>query len=517
MKKRTTDRASGILLHPLSLPGFEGVGTLGCEAFAFIDWLAAAGQKVWQVLPLGPTGYGDSPYSSFSAFAGNPYMISLSALVGEGDLDPDSLAPMQRLARDRVNYAALYRQKNALLARAAERFLKSSFASADQSRRRGDFESFAAREQEWLDDFALFMTAKARHNGLPWQEWPRGLALREDRAALEELRKDPGYGAVLYAQWQFSRQWKAVREYADKRGITIIGDAPIFVASDSADAWSGRKYFQLDGQGRATAVAGVPPDYFSPTGQLWGNPLYDWDALARDGYAWWKKRIARLLDLVHRVRIDHFRGFVQYWAVRADADTAVDGKWRDGPGEKFFMELVQHFGEPLPLIAEDLGIITPDVAALRDAFSLPGMRIFCFAPWGQETWNDETEKARKFCEHSYVPEQYVRECIAYPGTHDNDTFVGWLSALNYEQRVSVEKYLGCISEESMAKAVVECLLRSKAGLVIFLMQDILGLPASARYNTPGTCNDRNWTWRLLEIPDTRVAEWLQQAVKQYLR
>ena len=529
------ERASGILMHPLSLPGDEGAGVLGREAFAFIDWLVSAGQKIWQILPLGPTGYGDSPYASFSVFAGNPYMISVRTLIEEGDVTKEECEPIFRIPPGRVEYGTLYQEKNSILRLAAKRFFASGDAGqaaaqdgsalpgAKQSKRdlarRKDFESFVEREQEWLQDYALFMTAKIRFAGAPWQEWPAEIRLRRDAAALSALKKDFEYSVILYAQWQFFRQWHALRAYAEKRGVTIVGDAPIFVAADSADVWVDRRFFQLDENGHALAVAGVPPDYFSPTGQLWGNPLYDWDALKNDGYLWWKKRLIRLLRLVHRVRIDHFRGFAQYWAVPAGAATAVTGEWRDGPGEDFFTELVRCFGRPLPLIAEDLGFITPDVFALRDTFGLPGMRIFCFAPWGEASWNDENGVARVLTEHTYAPEMYIPQCIAYPGTHDNDTVVGWFTALGAEQRFMVKEYLHAragymITEANVANAVTECLLASKAGTVIFQMQDILGLPGEARFNTPGLCDSRNWSWRLPALPDKKTAKWLLQRTKQ---
>jgi len=512
IQKNAPRRASGVLLHPLSLPSDEGVGTFGREAYSFVDWLARAGQSIWQILPLGPTGYGDSPYSAFSATAGNPYAISLRALVQEGDLLAQECAPLTGLAPERVRYDVLYQEKNSLLRLAARRFF-SNKNQPPHAARLEEFESFVRREDDWLEDYALFMSAKARFAGAPWQEWPREISLRESGEALLALKNDPEYSAVLYAQWQFFRQWHALRLYAEGRGIAIIGDAPIFVAPDSADVWVGREFFQLDEKGRPLAVAGVPPDYFSPTGQLWGNPLYDWDALKKDGYAWWKARLARLLRLVHRVRIDHFRGFVQYWAVPADAATAISGEWRDGPGADFFKELVRTFGEPLPLIAEDLGLITPDVCKLRDDFSLPGMRIFCFAPWGAPTWNDQEDVPRAFIEHAYVPEAYTQACFAYPGTHDNDTIVGWYAALDQRQRRGVEEYLCGCTESSVARKVVERLLASQAGAVVFLMQDILGLPAAARLNTPGTCDGRNWTWRLAALPDEGTTEWLYAATK----
>ncbi len=517
----TASRTSGILLHPLSLPGPELCGTLGDESFALIDWLAAAGQRVWQVLPLGPTGYGDSPYASFSAFAGNPYMVSLHRLVGAGDLASEDIAPLLApAAAGRIDYGRLYTEKLALLRRAAARFF-SDTGTADP--RRTGFERFCQAEAAWLDDYALFMALKEQEGGRAWQDWPEGLRTRRAEAALSDLRNSAEYQATCYIQWQFNLQWHALRAHAESRGVSILGDAPIFVASDSADVWSNQKYFELDADGRSLAVAGVPPDYFSATGQLWGNPLYKWDAMRHDEYHWWKLRLMRLLALVHTVRIDHFRGFAQYWRVPADAQTAISGEWVDGPGGDFFASLQKHFGVPLPLVAEDLGLITPDVVALRTQFSLPGMKIFCFAPWGETEWTDDEGEVRPFEEHPYVPAGWEENCVAYPGTHDNDTFSGWFGSLTAAQQDHVERWLGLASggpgnqaarTDAVRREMIRTMMGSNARSVIFQMQDILGLESEARLNLPGSCNGLNWTWRLDAIPaaDDSVTRWLRKLV-----
>ena len=519
----TATRTSGILLHPLSLPGPELCGTLGDEAFALIDWLAAAGQRVWQVLPLGPTGYGDSPYSSFSAFAGNPYMLSLHRLVSLGDLTPDEITPA--LVSDtrhagRIDYGALYSEKLPLLRRAAARFF---FTVQTDDPRQACFASFCTSEAAWLDDYALFMAIKEQEGGRSWQDWPEGLRTRRDEAALDNLRASAEYRATCYIQWQFNLQWHALRAHAESQGISILGDAPIFVASDSADVWSNQECFELDADGRSLAVAGVPPDYFSATGQLWGNPLYKWDVMHRNDYRWWKLRLERLLSLVHTVRIDHFRGFAQYWRVPADAPTAITGEWVDGPGAAFFTSLQKNFGTILPLVAEDLGVITPDVVALRLQFSLPGMKIFCFAPWGETEWTDDEGELRPFEEHPYVPTGWEEDCVAYPGTHDNDTFSGWFLSLTTAQQDHVEQWLapesaGTQSDASRADAVrtamIRTLIDSQARCVIFQIQDILGLGSEARLNLPGSCSGLNWSWRLVRLPshDESLTRWLRQCV-----
>jgi 4-alpha-glucanotransferase len=514
-------RQSGILIHPINLPGPESCGTLGTETLALIDWLKNAGQQVWQVLPLGPTGYGDSPYSSFSSFAGNPYLISLLRLVDDGDLEAGAgilTEPDKEKASTakRIDYGKLYTEKMGLLRLAAKRF----FAAHDsKSPRFVAFSAFCQRHASWLDDYALFMAIKTAQGGEAWQNWPQELRSHSDTQVLNALRLSDEYMATRYIQWQFETQWLEVRKYAEAQGIQILGDAPIFVASDSADVWGNQELFDLDKDGKSKAVAGVPPDYFSATGQLWGNPLYKWDVMKKRDYAWWKSRLTRVLSLVHSVRIDHFRGFAQFWRVPADAKTAIGGTWTDGPGADFFTSLQNTFGKNLPLIAEDLGLITPDVVALREKFALPGMKIFCFAPWGETEWLDNDEVARPFAEHPYLPDSWEENCLAYPGTHDNDTFMGWFDALEDGPRTHLVHWLGVDEKksgatadfrESLLHAMLQTLLESRAGTVIFQIQDILGLDSSARVNLPGTCSENNWTWRLDALPDQSITSWLNE-------
>ncbi|MBL0226397.1 MAG: 4-alpha-glucanotransferase [Geobacteraceae bacterium] len=465
-------RSCGVLLHPTSLPGDEGIGTLGDNARLFIDLLAGMGMSWWQVLPLNPAACGNSPYSAFSAFAGNPLMIDLETLAREGDL------PLQKhtgdVAVDRVDFGSLIPEKFKSLNCAAVNF----FASGRTSRME-EFWHFCDTTP-WLHNYALFMSLKQRYKGKSWHQWPVSAALL-DAVSFEKASVElgPEIGFQKYLQWQFSRQWGHLRAYAAAQGISIIGDIPIFVAYDSADVWANRNIFLLDGRGRPTAMAGVPPDYFSNTGQLWGNPLYDWEALARQGYSWWVERFRYLFSQFDCIRVDHFRGFEAAWHVPAGHKTAAHGTWNPGPGRHFFDSLISALG-PLPIIAEDLGVITPDVEALRDSYGFPGMKILQFA-FGSGPQN------------GYLPHNYIKHCVAYTGTHDNDTSAGWYAGLPVREQGEVLEYLG-----SSGAAPVEDLIRSAlssvADTVVIPFQDLLGLPSTARMNVPGRA-DGNWEWR----------------------
>lgn len=488
-------RKSGVLLHPTSLPGDGGIGSLGGNARSFIDFLHAAGQSLWQILPLGPTAYGNSPYACYSAFAGNPLLINLEDLEAEGDILPADLR--RDLPADRVDYGLVDAYKIELLHRAAERFLGGGVAH-----RREEFEQFC-RTTPWLHDFALFMALKRQYNGRKWCDWPKGIAGR-DPGALEDCSRDlaSALNAQKYMQWQFSRQWRELRGYANQKGVGIIGDIPIFVAYDSADVWAQPHLFHLDGKGRPTVVAGVPPDYFSKTGQLWGNPLYDWQKLADDGYRWWIERMRSSLDLYDLVRLDHFRGFAAYWEVPAGKKTAVNGRWVTGPGPELFQSLTNALG-PLPVIAEDLGVITPDVEALRDGFSFPGMKILQFA-FGSGP------------ENPYLPHNHIRDSVVYTGTHDNDTTRGWFAALSAGERDAVCRYLN-ISGEDISWDFIRTALVSVARTVIIPLQDILCLGNEAKMNTPGTLGG-NWSWRFAEGDLTgELAEGLLRLTEMYGR
>lgn len=469
-------RASGVLLHPTSLPGPFGIGELNDQAYKFVDFLAETGQKLWQVLPLGPTGYGDSPYQCFSAFAGNPLLISLEHLIRENALTQEDLADAPEFDEARVDFGEVIDFKYAVLERSAVRFTNYA-RTADQKA----FKQFCADNASWLDDYALFMALKGAHDGAAWNTWQDDIARRTPKA-LNKARKDlqQQIATQKYFQFQFFKQWGWLRTYAAQKGIQVIGDIPIFVAYDSADAWANRDLFYFDERGNPTVIAGVPPDYFSPTGQRWGNPLYRWDVMAAQNYGWWIERIKAALKLYDFVRIDHFRGFEAYWEVQASEPTAINGRWVKGPNKALFEAIQAALGSNLPIIAEDLGVITPEVEALRDAFSFPGMRVLQFA-FVADTSSD------------FLPHNYIRNCVAYAGTHDNDTTVGWWEKLDAPTRQQVTEYLGHVSDE-IHWDLIRALFMSVANTAIVTLQDVLGLGSDARMNFPGRA-DGNWYWR----------------------
>jgi 4-alpha-glucanotransferase len=488
-------RESGILLHPTSLPGPGGIGSIGAEARRFVDFLAGAGQSLWQVLPLGPTGFGNSPYSCYSAFAGNPLLIDLETLVEEGDIDDKEL--QTGFSDQQVDFPRVEAYKLGLLGRAADIFL----ASGDTVRKE-EYRIFC-ESTPWLDDYALFMAAKVFHHGKSWRHWPEGIARRTVEALAEYNRNlAPAVGIEKYMQWQFSRQWDKVKKYANTKGIEIIGDIPIFVAYDSADVWVNPHLFHLDDCGRPLVVAGVPPDYFSETGQLWGTPLYNWEVTAFHGFSWWVERMKNVLSRHDRVRIDHFRGFEAYWEVPATEKTAVNGRWVKGPGDALFNALIDSLG-PLPLIAEDLGVITPDVEALRDKFGFPGMKILQFA-FGSGP------------ENAYLPHNYVREAVVYTGTHDNDTTSGWYEGLPAKEKKLVRNYLGSDGKDIVGD-LVRLALASVANMAVIPLQDILRLGCAGRMNVPGISSG-NWSWRFLtdDIKEEHRA-WLHDLTEMYGR
>ncbi len=488
-------RKSGILLHPTSLPGPGGIGSLGEECRAFLDFLRKAGQSLWQVLPLGPTAYGNSPYSCYSAFAGNPLLIDLEALAEEGDIAGNDL--QEGFSDDRVEFSRVEKYKFDTLRTAAANFL----AGGDSSRLE-DFRWYC-ESNPWLHDYALFMAVKEAHHGKSWRQWPEGIARRAPDALSEfSCQLGPQVAAHKYMQWQFFRQWGRVKGYANANGVEVIGDIPIFVAYDSADVWSNPHLFHLDEGGRPLVVAGVPPDYFSKTGQLWGNPLYNWDALAFHGYDWWVDRMRSALLLYDQVRIDHFRGFEAYWEVPAMEKTAVNGRWMKGPGDALFNALIDVLG-PLPIIAEDLGVITPDVVALRDRFGFPGMKILQFA-FGSGPDNP------------YLPHNHERHAVVYTGTHDNDTTAGWFDRLPSEEKMRVLDYL-----DSDGKGIVWSLIRSAlasvADTAILPLQDVFSFGSDARMNIPGTSSG-NWSWRFRVVDLSEdVAARLEHLTRLYGR
>jgi len=482
-------RRSGVLLHPTSLPGRFGIGDLGPAADRWIDTLVRARQRLWQVLPLGPTGFGDSPYQCFSALAGNPYLVSPERLADDGLLEA---AELEAAARDhpsggahdgRIDFGPVIESKLALLDRAFARFRDGHGALA------GAFERFCREHAAWLDDFALFMALKRDQGGRPWTDWDAGLARREpDALAAARERLALHVESQRFQQFLFFRQWGAVRQRANANGIQIIGDVPIFVAHDSADVWSHRELFLLDDAGRPTVVAGVPPDYFSTTGQLWGNPLYRWDMHVRSGYAWWIDRLRATFRMVDIVRLDHFRGFAGYWEVPAGLPTAEHGRWVTGPGAGFFSAVFAAMPEA-PIIAEDLGEITPDVFVLRDQFDLPGMKILQFG-FGTGATNP------------FLPHNFPKHCIAYTGTHDNETARGWLASAPEHERAHALRYLQC-DAAAFPWALIRAAEASVAHTAIVPLQDVLEQGDEGRMNLPGRPGG-NWGWR---FRDEDIADW----------
>lgn len=492
----TRQRRAGVLLHPTSLPGNGGIGTLGAGLRSFLEFLSASGFSLWQVLPLTPPAAGNSPYSAYSAFAGNHLLIDLEQVVQEGDLPAERVQGADFPA-ERVEYERLIPWKEALLREAAERFF-----TGNDSERLAEFWQFCDSTY-WLHDYALFRALKEQHKGRPWTRWPAGLARRDPEALECASRKlGPAIGAEKYRQWQFFRQWRKVRGWAEELGIGVVGDLPIFVAHDSVDVWCNRDQFLLDERGKPLVVAGVPPDYFSATGQLWGNPLYDWSLMEQRGFDWWIARIRQMTTLFDLVRIDHFRGFAAAWQVGARERTARNGTWEPGPGARFF-EAVRGAIGVLPFIAEDLGVITPDVEALRERFGLPGMKILQFA--------FDSDAANPYLPHNHLP-----ATVVYTGTHDNDTSRGWLDSLDSRIEQRIRDYLGKeqpVNVEDLTRAA----LMSVADTAIIPLQDLFGLPSSARMNRPGTPLG-NWEWRFPpDLPLQERAPLLRRSLKRYAR
>ncbi len=479
------ERASGVLLHPTSFPGPYGIGDLGAEAYRFVDFLAQTGQKLWQILPLAPTGYGDSPYAAFSAFAGNPLLISPDLLREQNLLTGEDLQDLPTFSASKIEFGPLIEWKMALLRHSFEHFKQ---AANDQFK--AELAQFEQNNAEWLEDFALFMAVKQAHGGITWSDWETDIVLRRPAALSEWREKEADEIAFQkYNQFLFFRQWFNLKQYANERNIKVIGDVPIFVAYDSADVWAHPELFYLDQHGHSTLVAGVPPDYFSATGQYWGNPLYRWDVLAASGYEWWIKRFQQAFQVIDILRLDHFRGFEAFWEIPANPEqSAVNGQWVKGPGSAFFEAIQAAIGER-PIIAEDLGVITPEVVAIRRAAGLPGMRVIQFAFGAFDT--DATDP--------YLPHNFEQNIVVYTGTHDNDTTAGWFSAATQLERESVLNYLDLppdspISPAEIAWKMVRLAWGSVANLAIVPLQDLLGLGSEARMNTPGRA-DGNWGWR----------------------
>lgn len=487
-------RASGVLLHPTSLPGPHGSGDFGREAYHFVDWLVGAGQKLWQLLPLAGIGPGNSPYMSNSAFAGNVLLIDLAELQRQGWLAEADLAPVPGMQAGQVDYAVVYPFR-------MERLHKAALAFADRGTKaqREDFERFQLEQASWLGDFALFMSLCESLGWKDWCEWEPGLAKRDPAAlAAARQRHEQRIHFWQFCQWRFFRQWAELKAYAHGRGVQIIGDTPIFIAYLSAEVWANQHLFELDATGKPTVVAGVPPDFFSATGQRWGNPLYRWSEHAKDGYAWWVERVRRTFELVDIVRIDHFRGFAGYWEIPASEPTAVKGEWKPGPGEALFKAINKALG-PMPIIAEDLGVITPDVDALRKKFALPGMRILQFAFAGDAT--------DRFLPHNHEPDSVV-----YTGTHDNDTVAGWWATATDHERHMARGYLATDGHD-MPWTLIRAAMMSVADTAVHPMQDVLALPTESRMNFPGQ-ESGWWRWR---FQWSQVQPWHAQRLAELCR
>ena len=494
------ERSSGILFHPTSLPGKYGIGTLGKEAYAFIDFLKKSRQKLWQIFPLGPTGYGDSPYQSFSSFAGNPYLIDFDLLIEAHLLSEEDLRDVFFGDNEEyIDYGAIYNQKYPLLRKAYE-----NFKSSDNLEMRENFEHFKRENASWLNDYSLYISLKNHFNGLPWNEWAHDIKNRE-HGAMEhyknELADDIEYHNFI--QFLFFKQWGDVKRYANENGIKIIGDIPIFVAADSSDAWANPEIFLFDEERKPVKVAGVPPDYFSATGQLWGNPLYNWQKLKETNYSWWVERVRANLSTCDIIRIDHFRGFEAYWAVPYGDDTAINGQWEPGPGIDLFNAIKSQLGE-LPIIAEDLGLMTQGVIDLREATGFPGMKILGFAFDSEE-------------ENDYLPHTYTKNCVVYTGTHDNDTLIGWFQKAKEEDRQFARDYLNSRSDDEIHWDAIRGAWSSVASMAISPVQDFLGLGSEARINTPGIAAG-NWQWRLRHgVLTDELAERIAKLTRVYSR
>jgi len=507
-------RRSGILLHPTSLPETPGIGTIGTQAYKFVDWLHSAGQTLWQVLPLGPTGYGDSPYASFSSFAGNPLMIDLDMLMQDGYLSKlDIQQPDYIKNGGPIDFGSVVWWKNPVLKKAAQNFLSKGVNSA--------YTNFIIDNASWLDNYALFMNIKEFYDskaqdeklfGKLWNNyWPEELATCHP-PTIHKWKNDNKEGIEIQKviQFFFFEQWHKLKEYANSKGILIIGDIPIFVAADSADVWANQKLFQLDNKGHPTFVAGVPPDYFSATGQLWGNPLYNWQEMKKDGYAWWIARIKAMLGMMDYIRIDHFRGFEAYWAIPAAEKTAINGKWVKGPNHDFFEAIKKALGT-LPILVEDLGLITEEVKKLRDDFDMPGMKILQFA-------FDANEAGKDGLTNAFLPHMYTTNCLVYTGVHDNDTMQGWLNNASPAEIDLITKYLGGnVKPADLVKELIRTALMSVAVFAIFPLQDVFSIGSEGRMNTPSTLGG-NWAWRMESKNfDSNAARWLKANSLMYGR
>ena len=489
-------RTSGVLMPISSIPSPYGIGTMGKQARKFVDFLVKGGQKYWQILPICPTSYGDSPYQSFSSFAGNPYFIDLEYLCKDELLTKKECESFQWGSNPKyVDYGIMYESRYALLRKAYVRFMK---------KKPQDFDEFCEKEKQWLDDYALFMALKDANDGQAWSKWDKDLRLRKKEAmesAKEQYAEEIRFYKML--QYLFYKQWNELKAYANEEGIEIIGDVPIYVAGDSADVWANPDQFYLDENLEPIEVAGCPPDAFSDDGQLWGNPLFRWDVMKKDGYTWWTRRIKAMSELYDIIRIDHFRGFDSYYAIPAKDDTAKNGQWKEGPGMDLFTELEKKLGK-LPIIVEDLGFLTPSVHKLLKDSGFPGMKVIQFAFDSRE-------------ESDYLPHTYTNHCVVYTGTHDNDTVMGWMKTAPKASVKYAKEYLNLTKEEGYNWGMMRAAWSSVADMAIVPMQDILGLGSEARINTPSTLGE-NWKWRATpEQIDTKIAKKLHHYMQMYGR
>jgi 4-alpha-glucanotransferase len=468
-------RSCGVLLHPTSLPGPFGSGDLGASAYHFIDWLISAGQSIWQMLPLGPAGLANSPYMSLSAFAGNPLLIDLQELVSHGWLVEEDLSAVRSRSAYHIDYAKVMAFRMKILTKASKQFFRQEHSSDHKN-----YDLFCSAEKSWLDDYALFQALNQKFEDEEWASWDSELANREPNAlkkASEGLQESIDFHK--FSQWCFARQWSLLKKYANDRNVTLVGDIPIFVAYHSADVWAHPTEFQLDRNGKPIVVAGVPPDYFSKTGQRWGNPLYRWEVMKENKYRWWIERFKKSFELFDILRIDHFRGFESYWEIPEEEETAIKGKWAKGPGEDFFKSVQRKLGS-LPILAEDLGIITTEVYALREKLEFPGMKVLQFA------FNSGPENA-------FLPHRYEQNCVVYTGTHDNDTTRGWFEKTSNHERDFAKRYCRTDGKE-IHWDFIRLAVESLAEIAIIPFQDVLGLGSEARMNCPGTI-EGNWEWR----------------------
>ena len=491
------ERSAGILLHPTSLPGKFGIGDLGPSAYHFVEFLKAAGQTLWQVFPLGPTGYGDSPYQCFSAFAGNPLLISPEFLHRDGLLSDADLAHPHKYNAHKIDFGSVIELKTKLLRKAFHNFSKAKNIT-------DECKEFCSKNEYWLEDYVLFMAAKSHHDGVQWTEWDATIAFRKDLSSWKKKLADE-INYQKFVQYTFHKQWTALREFVHQNGIKIIGDLPIFIAYDSADLWANKELFTVRKDGSLEFVAGVPPDYFSATGQLWGNPLYKWKEMEKDGFLWWRRRISNLLTMVDIVRIDHFRGFDAFWEIPGDAETAINGRWVKAPGQKLFNAIKKSLGV-LPIIAEDLGVITDSVEELRDHFDFPGIKIIQFG------LGEDGDK-------KFLPHNHIRNCVVHTGSHDNETTHGFLESERHKNSGIYEwaqKYFNYYGD-NLTYELIRAAYQSPANICVIPMQDILNLGNEARMNYPGRPGG-NWTWRFTwNQVSNDLASWYKEMTVMFER